>query len=201
MRDLERCVGTGVGEKIIFAQTAGLFGFLRLRRRRLCFRLLLQCRFVRDGLQRSWCRLRIGAAASRQVACGQGVSPPRARRFSGRAAPRLCGTGRQCAGRWRRSAIAATEQRQDQCQNQGVQFAISATCRLLLRGRSKFHNPVHGTRRNGSRRRRLPVAEKTAFATAGAITGTPGSPTPPGAASLSMMCTMTSGISASVRIG
>ena len=32
----------------------------------------------------------------------------------------------------------------------------------------------------GSFRMRLPVAEKTAFATAGAIGGNPGSPTPPG---------------------
>ena len=178
-----------------------LFVFLRLRRRRLCFRLLLQCWCVRNSLQCSWCRLRIGAAASRQIACGQGVSPPGARRFSGRAAPRLRGTGRQCAGRWRRSAITASEQRKDQCQNQDKHFAFTATRRLLLRGRSEFHNPAHGARRNGRRRRRRPVAAKTAFATAGAITGTPGSPTPPGAASLSMMCTMTSGISASVRIG
>jgi len=187
--------------KQYFPSRRDLFVFLWSHRRRLCFRLLLQCRYVRNSLQRSWGRFRIGAAASRQIACGQGVSPPGARRFNGRAAPRLRDAGRQCAGRWRCSAIAASEQRKDQCQYQDVHFAITGTHRLLIRGRSKFHNPAHGVRRNGSRRRRLPVAAKTAFATAGAITGTPGSPTPPGAASLSMICTTTSGISASVRIG
>ncbi len=42
---------------------------------------------------------------------------------------------------------------------------------------------------------RLPVAAKIASATAGAIGGTPGSPTPPGASLLCTMCTSTFGIS------
>ena len=41
----------------------------------------------------------------------------------------------------------------------------------------------------GSSRWRLPVAAKTALVSAGMHGGTPGSPTPPGSASLSMMCT------------
>ncbi len=49
--------------------------------------------------------------------------------------------------------------------------------------------------RMGSERSRLPVAAKIAFAIAGASGGTPGSPTPPICAPLSMMCTSTSGIS------
>ena len=44
-------------------------------------------------------------------------------------------------------------------------------------------------------RSRLPVAAKTAFATAGAIGGVPGSPTPPVFSRLSTMCTSTFGIS------
>src|SRR6185437_15955806 len=50
-------------------------------------------------------------------------------------------------------------------------------------------------RRMGSVRKRFPVAAKTAFATAGAIGGKPGSPTPPGASVLGTMCTSITGIS------
>jgi len=56
-------------------------------------------------------------------------------------------------------------------------------------------------RRSGSRRKRCPEAANTALATAGATTGTPGSPTPPGDAVLGTMCTSTCGISASVSSG
>ena len=48
---------------------------------------------------------------------------------------------------------------------------------------------------------RFPVAEKMAFPTAGAIGGTPGSPTPPKGASLETMKTSTLGISFMRRIG
>jgi hypothetical protein len=53
--------------------------------------------------------------------------------------------------------------------------------------------------RNGSVRSRLPVAAKIAFATAGAIGGVPGSPTPPGAAPLATISTSIRGAS-SIRI-
>ncbi len=49
--------------------------------------------------------------------------------------------------------------------------------------------------RSGSRRRRFPVAAKTALATAGATGGTPGSPTPPGFSVLCTMCVSTRGMS------
>src|SRR5207249_1293303 len=48
---------------------------------------------------------------------------------------------------------------------------------------------AHHATPNGSRRRRLPVAPKYAFATAGPIGGTPGSPIPPGGSELGTMCT------------
>ena len=41
----------------------------------------------------------------------------------------------------------------------------------------------------GSFRTRIPVAAKTALATAGASGGSPGSPTPPGVAVLFIICT------------
>ena len=47
----------------------------------------------------------------------------------------------------------------------------------------------------GKDRTRAPVAWKSAFATAGAIGGTPGSPTPVGGAEESTMWTSTTGIS------
>ena len=47
----------------------------------------------------------------------------------------------------------------------------------------------------GSERKRLPVSANTAFATAGAIGGNPGSPTPPILSVLSTICTSTLGIS------
>lgn len=55
-------------------------------------------------------------------------------------------------------------------------------------------------RRNGSRRTRLPVSAKYALATAGAIGGTPGSPTPIGAADERTMCRSMLGMS-SIRSG
>ena len=55
--------------------------------------------------------------------------------------------------------------------------------------------------RMGSRRTRLPVAAKTAFATAGPISGVPASPRPPGASWFSMRCTFISGVSLSLSIG
>ena len=48
---------------------------------------------------------------------------------------------------------------------------------------------------SGSARSRLPVAAASALATAGAITGTPGSPTPDGLSVDGTMCTSTAGIS------
>ena len=48
---------------------------------------------------------------------------------------------------------------------------------------------------------RFPVRAKMAFVTAGAIGGTPGSPTPDGGSSLGIMKTSTSGISFIVNIG
>src|SRR5579862_1123992 len=48
---------------------------------------------------------------------------------------------------------------------------------------------------SGSTRRRLPVAAAIAFATAGAIGGTPGSPTPVGLSVDGTICTSTGGIS------
>ena len=48
---------------------------------------------------------------------------------------------------------------------------------------------------SGSSRRRWPVSANTALATAGAIGGTPGSPTPPGFSVLGTMWTSTTGIS------
>ena len=48
---------------------------------------------------------------------------------------------------------------------------------------------------SGSARSRLPVAAASALATAGAITGTPGSPTPDGLSVDATMCTSTAGIS------
>ncbi len=51
------------------------------------------------------------------------------------------------------------------------------------------------SRRSGSSRIGLPVALKTALATAGAIGGTPGSPTPVGASAEATMWTSTFGIS------
>src|SRR5207245_5090786 len=59
---------------------------------------------------------------------------------------------------------------------------------------------VHASR-NGSWRSRLPVAANIALATAGATGGTPGSPIPPAFSALETMCTSTSGISFSRRIG
>ena len=53
----------------------------------------------------------------------------------------------------------------------------------------------------GRRLIRLPVAAKTAFVTAGAIGGVPGSPTPPGFSLLGTMWTSTSGISRILRSG
>ena len=55
-------------------------------------------------------------------------------------------------------------------------------------------------RLNGSTRTRLPVAANTAFASAGPIGGTPGSPTPVGASVEGTMWTSTLGISAIVSI-
>lgn len=55
--------------------------------------------------------------------------------------------------------------------------------------------------RIGSLRIRLPVSAKTALATAGAIGGVPGSPTPPGGSALGMMWTSTTGISLMRSIG
>lgn len=52
-----------------------------------------------------------------------------------------------------------------------------------------------GYRRKGNDRSRAPVAAKTAFATAGATGGTPGSPTPPGGSPPSTIRTSISGIS------
>lgn len=57
------------------------------------------------------------------------------------------------------------------------------------------------TGRSGNRRRRVPVSAKNAFATAGAIGGSAGSPAPPGSSSLSMRITSTSGISLMRSIG
>ena len=53
----------------------------------------------------------------------------------------------------------------------------------------------------GSSRKRFPVAAKRAFATAGAIGGVPGSPTPPDFSLLSTMCTSICGISFMRRTG
>jgi hypothetical protein len=50
-------------------------------------------------------------------------------------------------------------------------------------------------RANGKRRTRWPVSLNTAFATAAASGGTPGSPTPVGSAWLGTMCTSTRGMS------
>src|SRR5258706_1607136 len=73
--------------------------------------------------------------------------------------------------------------------------------RLIARGRSEHDG--QGRERgggphaslSGSRRSLCPVAAKTAFATAGATGGTPGSPTPLGRSVLGTMCTSTTGIS------
>ena len=54
-------------------------------------------------------------------------------------------------------------------------------------------------RLNGRTRTRFPVRAKTAFATAGPIGGTPGSPTPEGSSVDGTMWTSTSGISSSRR--
>jgi hypothetical protein len=56
--------------------------------------------------------------------------------------------------------------------------------------------PAHASF-SGRFRRRFPVAAKTAFATAGAIGGVPGSPAPPAFSLLETMCTSTFGISSS----
>ena len=59
-----------------------------------------------------------------------------------------------------------------------------------------FHSTLGRRVAVGNRRTRRPVAAKTAFATAGAIGGSPGSPTPPGGSSVGTMCTSIVGISA-----
>ena len=56
-------------------------------------------------------------------------------------------------------------------------------------------------RRRGKARNRRPLAANTALAMAGATGGTPGSPAPPGGASVGTIYTSTRGISANVRIG
>src|SRR5439155_12268875 len=56
--------------------------------------------------------------------------------------------------------------------------------------------PAAASRANGRRRTRCPVRWTSAFATAGASGGRPGSPTPVGAAPDGTMCTSTAGISA-----
>ncbi len=56
-------------------------------------------------------------------------------------------------------------------------------------------------RRNGSSRSRRPVAANTAFATAGAIGGVPGSPTPDGGSALGTIATSISGTWAMRNIG
>jgi hypothetical protein len=59
------------------------------------------------------------------------------------------------------------------------------------KGSALFSSPQE--RRSGSSRRRFPVNAKTAFATAGAIEGLPGSPAPPDFSRLSKMWTSTCG--------
>src|SRR6478736_4504838 len=54
---------------------------------------------------------------------------------------------------------------------------------------------VYATVPNGRSLTRVPVSLNTAFATAGAIGGVPGSPTPVGSDSLGTMCTSTTGAS------
>ena len=63
---------------------------------------------------------------------------------------------------------------------------ITAPCHRVESARV---TPCAHTRRTGRSRTRLPVAAKIALQMAGAIGGTPGSPTPAGGASLATMCT------------
>jgi adenine deaminase len=58
-----------------------------------------------------------------------------------------------------------------------------------------------GTGARGRRRRRVPVSAKIALATAGAIGGTPASPTPVGGASLSTRWTLIAGMRSMRRTG
>ena len=73
--------------------------------------------------------------------------------------------------------------------------ASTRTRAMVPMPRARMSIPPPQASRSGSRRRRLPVAAKTAFATAGAIGGTPGSPTPLGRSVLETMCTSTLGAS------
>src|SRR6266700_1940370 len=68
---------------------------------------------------------------------------------------------------------------------------------VLLRSITPFSCSQSGRscRSNGSVRMRLPVAAKTALASAGAVTAVPGSPIPPGASLLRTRCTSIAGVS------
>lgn len=81
---------------------------------------------------------------------------------------------------------------------------LLVSCEIVhgaILGELRWNDPVKAqadtrpARANGSRVTTGPPARATAFATAGASGGTPGSPTPVGAASLGMMNTSTAGIS------
>ena len=74
-------------------------------------------------------------------------------------------------------------------------FFNLADCSLLP------HDVLNSPARIGSLLILFPVAAKTAFPTAGAIGGTPGSPTPPSGSWLGVMKTSTAGISCIRRIG
>jgi hypothetical protein len=82
----------------------------------------------------------------------------------------------------------------------------ASSSRLRASARAPIHNNPTNRRRigpqldfscsasTGNARIRFPVAAKIALQIAGAIGGTPGSPTPPGGALLSMMYTWVSGV-------
>ena len=77
----------------------------------------------------------------------------------------------------------------------------TSTMRLEVAMSVPLYADFKSSGRIGRRRRRLPVTAKMALATAGAMGGTPVSPTPPILSVLSTMCASTSGISFIRSIG
>src|SRR6266849_2520608 len=73
--------------------------------------------------------------------------------------------------------------------------ASSSDALRMTRLRERSRGYAKSSARMGRRRRRLPVAAKTALQTAGATTGKPGSPLPVGSSLLMTRCTSTLGIS------
>ena len=79
---------------------------------------------------------------------------------------------------------------------EGLWKPVEKFCHLCL-----LHPLTSVYRRSGSSRKRRPVNENSALATAAASGGTPGSPTPPGGRVLSTTCVCTMGAFARLSIG